>query len=390
MSRNLLLGLIAVVAASCVQAGQGVAAGDVDATVDDSKVTASDVPADAAADATKDALAADGQADSAETAVPKDTAAADVAPDVVAADVAPDVAVKDTAAADAGCGASAACGIGEFCNAKGNCCPALGCNPQCPNGPLLTDKGCDTCQCAPSAGKACNPLSMNPAAQCINAEYCKVKDGDCGSAQGTCTTKPMECAEIFQPVCGCGGKTFGNACEAATAGENIAATGECGKPGGLTLWLSCGYPVCKDGWQPTDGVPLCTGEKVGDACKVDGQKCDDKTGCGQMIVCAKSDPKLMGCPKSRARYKTDIVYLDDAARQQFADEILQTPVTTTCATSDHPQRQTGLAVPAQVADPAHDMVDLYRYMTMGVAALQDQQRQLDALLAQVRALQGRR
>lgn len=55
----------------------------------------------------------------------------------------------DSSATDAGCSATQLCGMGMFCNDKGNCCPALGCNPQCPNGPLLDANGCDTCQCAP-------------------------------------------------------------------------------------------------------------------------------------------------------------------------------------------------------------------------------------------------
>ncbi len=59
---------------------------------------------------------------------------------------------------------------------------------------------------------------------CDAADYCNLEN--C-TAPGTCEARPINCPDIFMPVCGCDGETYGNGCDAAAAGVAIASEGEC-------------------------------------------------------------------------------------------------------------------------------------------------------------------
>ncbi len=74
--------------------------------------------------------------------------------------------------------------------------------------------------CPPESGCTGKP------GECGSERYCARPTGVCGGT-GTCKAKPTGCDFGWSPVCGCDGKTYGNACAAATAGVTVASLGEC-------------------------------------------------------------------------------------------------------------------------------------------------------------------
>ncbi len=71
---------------------------------------------------------------------------------------------------------------------------------------------------------------LGPYPPCEPDEFCDVPPGTCGdpSVIGVCRPIPSGCPNVWDPVCGCDGVTYGNACEAHAAGVSIAHPGECG------------------------------------------------------------------------------------------------------------------------------------------------------------------
>lgn len=96
-----------------------------------------------------------------------------------------------------------------------------------------------TCEGGSCASKDCGGIQ---GLQCGEGEYCAYAlDAICGAADqlGTCARMPDVCTAQYNPVCGCDGQTYGNACSAASAGMAISSLGECAVACGARAGDTC-------------------------------------------------------------------------------------------------------------------------------------------------------
>ncbi|MEZ4249303.1 MAG: hypothetical protein R3B99_13830 [Polyangiales bacterium] len=82
-----------------------------------------------------------------------------------------------------------------------------------------------TCLDEPPPGGSCGGILGTT---CGRDEYCDYEPS-CRTpdAGGTCRMRPEVCIGIYDPVCGCDGRTYGNACNAASAGIDVERMGPC-------------------------------------------------------------------------------------------------------------------------------------------------------------------
>lgn len=83
----------------------------------------------------------------------------------------------------------------------------------------------------------CGGIAGTP---CADGQYCNYEaTGTCGEGdqQGMCMSIPEICTKEFDPVCGCDGNIYSNACMAHAAGVSVAPTETCMKsaPEGVKL-----------------------------------------------------------------------------------------------------------------------------------------------------------
>jgi hypothetical protein len=159
--------------------------------------------------------------------------------------------------------------------------------------------------------------------------------------------------------------------------------------------MTCGDPVCRSDASPFDdpNIPNCNGKKLGDACQTQGELCDGVASCGAKWICAASDPitRPGGCPISRARFKEQIEYLDAAQRRSYRDQLLRMPLAS-YRYRHAPEAGPQLGFMIDDVEPSvavsGDHVNMYGYLSMAVAAIQEQQQQIEALQRELEKLRA--
>jgi len=138
-------------------------------------------------------------------------------------------------------------------------------------------------------GEVCGGITGQP---CDDPnEFCKLPPGSCCcDFQGICTPIPNGCPDVWDPVCGCDGQTYGNECEADMAAVSVDHQGPCEQVCGGIAGIPCNNPGefcklpigscccdfqglctpiptgCPDVWDPVCG---CDGVTYGNECEAD-------------------------------------------------------------------------------------------------------------------------
>lgn len=170
---------------------------------------------------------------------------------------------------------------------------------------------------------------------------------------------------------------------------------DCDPDAGVTT--SC-CDTSKVTWGCFDGPHYCKTPRprVGSPCTTEKESCaiDAPVECGQTVIeCNKGVWNLMNasCAISSAKMKRDITYVDQNQAEGLHDELMSVRLARYRYKGSDDTSHLGFIIedmpPGSAAVlPTRDRVDLYGYVSMAVASLQKQQKELDALKTEVARL----
>ncbi len=225
----------------------------------------------------------------------------------------------------------------------------------------------------------------------IDAGTGKCGDTACSAGQLCCASADESCTPTCSNVTTC--PVYGRPCKVPTT--DAGAIDAAPPPSNLTWYTTCGSPSCHPA-DPDAGPPVAC-PAVGSGCTSKGETCGNPatTDCGVIQVCDDHDPKggVGGCPISTRKAKDDIAYVDAAALQRLHDETLQMRLATYrykgpfVDPSDPNAKHLGFIVEDQPqslsVDRGHDRVDIYGYMSMAVATMQVQEKEIAQLKKEI-------
>jgi Chaperone of endosialidase len=210
----------------------------------------------------------------------------------------------------------------------------------------------------------------------------------------------------------------GPECPASTPSGACTGATSCHYGPKLETACACGpicsqYPIshCEDAgvdWRcnaTPPGSDICPvpRPRLGEPCSAEGDSCRvgpaHQESCEEArIVCqsGKWGLNIGGCPISSARHKKNIQYVDDAAKDALAQDLLAVRLATyeyRPGVSDGAKHLGFIIEDQPPGSPAvlgsRERVDLYGYVSMAVNAIQVQQKEIETLRRQVAELEAR-
>lgn len=167
------------------------------------------------------------------------------------------------------------------------------------------------------------------------------------------------------------------------------------------------YPVCVEvdppvwACEPPNPDETCPVAQplLGTGCATEEQICDYGCEAGERRICSDggwiSGSQPGGCPRSSRRVKRDIDYLDGAAVDEVARQVLETRLASYEYTDPalRGRRHLGFIIEDQApaaysVDPERSQVDLYGYTSMLLATVQAQERRIVAMERELATLRA--